>query len=192
MIFILIGQLGIKQSVSSGASVKERGSEKCMALGFKESASRWDMKVVQETRVALQVYGVFLCPHSHLPNPHYISNTLILKQRHGFDYIGSEMPPGFQWSLSFSFFFQQQYIHFFSFSPVTFGNLSVEKHCPSGEPCQGVRKMYISVELDHSKVLNLPFPPLKAGMSRPSSSCRSPFPPNPPNLSGCRKYLEQE
>lgn len=89
-------------------------------------------------------------------------------------------------------FFQQQYIHFFFFFPVTFGNLSVEKHCPSGEPCQGVRKMYISVELDHSQVLNLPFPPLKAGMSRPSSSCRSPLPPNPPNLSGCRKYLEQE
>lgn len=117
MIFILIGQLGIKQSVSSGASVKERGSEKCMALGFKESASRWDMKVVQETRVALQVYGVFLCPHSHLPNPHYISNTLILKQRHGFDYIGSEMPPGFQWSLSFSFFFSATIYTFFFFFP---------------------------------------------------------------------------
>lgn len=78
---------------------------------FKERVSTWAVKVAYETDKALQVLWYFFCPHSHPSNPQYISNTLIVTQRHGFDYIGSEMPPGFQWNLSF--FFQQQYVQFF-------------------------------------------------------------------------------
>lgn len=43
----------------------------------------------------------------------------------------------------FLFFNQQNIILFF---PIIFGNLSVEKHCPSGEPAQGTRT-HLSQEL---------------------------------------------
>ena len=49
----------------------------------------------------------------------------------------------------FHYFLSTKYCTLKNFSIIS-GNLSVQKHRPSGEPCQGTRKMYL---LDHLKVL---------------------------------------